>query len=383
MCIVEEISSSFQMLSTELPNQRNNLIRTSDSIIKRDDFFQRIDQLFESNDKKTVSIYGPGGSGKSYIALDYALEKLSKNKNLVARWVQSDTFENLYVNFVQKLLNIFFSHNLKNFLKYKNKSDIIGILGQKLKNLENEFIFVFVNLKPDKTHLKELFELISATMPQNVRILVTTRNKIDSLNCIELTHFDRAQASQLINAYLDDNKKSNIDIGTNEENVNSQFYLPLNVLKLISYVKHFNLKIGINQLEIGGGPIRRILDDLFVNFEHDKRLITYIACLDGHFIQKDLIQSITNISDSQLNESMKRLENLLLIKCGDTNEYNYGFSIHPSIYSIIRQFVEEKIENDAKKSIFSNLLEKFWGEIKIDLELDQVYDLQSPLANPD
>ena len=41
------------------------------------------------------------------------------------------------------------------------------------------------------------------------------------------------------------------------------------------------------------------------------------------------------------------------------------------------QFVEEKIENDAKKSIFSNLLDKFWGEIKIDLDLDQVYDSRS------
>ena len=121
-----------------------------------------------------------------------------------------------------------------------------------------------------------------------------------------------------------------------------------------------------------------LLDDLFVNFEHEKRLITYIACLDGHLIQKDLIQYLTNISDSHLNESLKRLENLLLIKCGDTNEYdNFGFSIHPSIYSIIRQFVEEKIENDAKKSIFSNLLDKFWGEIKIDLDLDQVYDSRS------
>ena len=378
MCIVEEMSETFQMLSSDLPNRGHHFTPNSNEIIKREYFIQNIDLHFEQNSKKAFCLYGQSGSGKSTIVLDYATENLAKNKNLVARWIQCDTYENLYINFIQKLLNIFFSHNLKNFLKNKNKSAIIEILNNKLKNLDNDLLFIFVNLKPEKTHLKELFQMIVASMPQNVKILITSRNKIESLDCMEVRLFDHKKASEFVNIYLGDDKRQIVDFGPFEENLISQAYLPLNVLKMVSYAKHFELKIGANQLEICGGPIKRIMEDLFVNFEHDKQLITYIAFLDGHFIQKDLIQSLTNLSDNFLIESINRLEKCFLIKSGDYNEYeSFGFSLHPDVHSIIRHFVEEKIEKNIKTLIYSNLIEKFCGEIKADLELDRMYDSNS------
>ena len=111
MCIVEEMSDTFQMLSSDIPNS-NDLTNLT---IQRDDLMQQIDLYFDKASKKkqttasTLVLHGPSGAGKSTLALNYARKKLGKNSpRLVARWIYSDTFENLYMNYIQKLLNIFF-----------------------------------------------------------------------------------------------------------------------------------------------------------------------------------------------------------------------------------------------------------------------------------
>jgi hypothetical protein len=69
------------------------------------------------------------------------------------------------------------------------------------------------------------------------------------------------------------------------------------------------------------------------------------------------------------------LEKLFIIKSGDYNEYGYfGFGLQPEIHSIIRQFVDEKIQKNDKALVYSNLIEKFYGELKSDLESDTIYD---------
>ena len=212
-------------------------------------------------------------------------------------------------------------------------------------------------------------------MPKNVHILITTRHKLDHLDCIEGKLFSREQANLFVENYLKEHKH-HISFGDSiydENEDDNKSFLPLNLLKLAAYAKHFNLKIGVNQIEVAGGPIKRILDDLFVNFEHDKSLITYIAYLDGRQIQIDLIQSLTNLSDNLLNESIARFKKICLI-ISDENEECASFRIHADLHSTMRQFVDERLEVEEKTQVYSNLINKFYGEMQTDLALDTVYD---------
>ena len=391
------MSDTFQMLSSDLPNANY----TSVDKQRDTDLFGQMDSSFESMTSKqkspTLVLSGPNGSGKSTIALAYARFKLASNEKLVARCVHSDTFENLYMNYIQKLLNIFFSDNLRNFLKYKNKQTIVKTLNDKLKSLDNEFLFVFVNLKPEKNKLNELFELIRSNMPSNVKMLITTRNKIEQLDFIELKLLNRVQADTFVDTYLSE-QKNQINFGENniysgkeestegeEEEVETRklnLFLPLNLLKMVAYVKHFRLKIGLTQLEVAGGPIRRILDDLFVNFEHDKSLISYIAYLDARLIRTDLIQSLANLSDNLLSDSFARLNATHLLVGEETDEYDTttntsnitAFRVHADLHASIRQFVDERLDVDEKQRVYTSLIDKFYGEIQMDLALDTVYD---------
>ncbi len=167
---------------------------SSDKILQRTDYFDKIDKAFE---KSRISyLHGDGGIGKSEIAKSYINQKVRAKKFDCICWITYE--DNLYKSIVNQL-------NILGYYRDKNKNEIdvfneyLLILRNMVQN-GNEILIVLDNF--DVENDKHLISLINT----GIKLIITSRNRTELFNIIEVLSMDESDLFKIFRTYCTSSK---------------------------------------------------------------------------------------------------------------------------------------------------------------------------------
>ena len=331
------------------------------AFVGRDEFLNKINQLFSSN--QLIAIIAFGGTGKSTLALEYChrLKECEQNTTTIIRWLNaasSDQFEDDFKKLAE-LLNI----NIENA-----KLDfIIRKVYSKLEELNKNFLFVFDNVE-GYDDIKEYIKVL----PSNLKILMTTRDNLDQtqIDKIELEPFSLNEAEDYIHTNIDSKVKPNqaemnkiIDLSKSTENE----ILPIKIELIVSYLNTFigekTIEKCLNDITKNEYLIDRVEAKLF-NFlklenELSFKLLRICAFLNPDYVEKKLLfklyEELFRIKiqkQEKFNKAFLLLNKLSLVSKRTRNKID-GIKTHRLIQEEMLSYTEneEKYDEEFEKNV--------------------------------
>ena len=264
--------------------------------VKRDKELDKIRELFSaSNQHATVGICGIPGTGKSVLALQYALDV-----NAHARWFNADLFHIEYKEFANELLG---QHAVEN----KTLDSIIETVNARLKLFETQILLIIDNLDA----FEHLDAYTSGLTDTNVNLLVTSQNCNIAIPKLRLESFEVDQASTFLTDYTNiylpalRNEETISQVVNRGEKRNE--LTPLKLRNVIHFVKEFSLNVlqlenMYEYLEARAGPTFCFLQ--------------YCSLLNSGYIPVSFLVELFKTSSSVINlkQTINQLQRLALIE---------------------------------------------------------------------
>ncbi|KAK5584421.1 hypothetical protein RB653_006032 [Dictyostelium firmibasis] len=342
-----------------------------------DNYLEKIEKILENNN--IVILTGEEGSGKSTIALEYALKQfpISKNYN---NPINNQPFKNhklLYIhgNSKEMIYEDFANHLLKNYQNEQSgpkecgttydfqlsSNNLIDFYKVIMDSQDTCYMFIFDNVQDLSVVEPFLFY-----MPKlNTRAIVTCQVEKRKSFFIERTLSLTKQSTKeiVLNINLLTNEQANRYLKSRGIHSNCNFDSPISIHLLNILVNHFNKE----ETETETIDFSKTLSNLireFIKINPDSnQLLSTLAFLDPESIS---YQVLAKIQQDTLAETIKPMENIkqYIKYWSDVSVINdFETAEKVNTYKYIQQLIRNEIITEADKekvihriqTVFSNL----------------------------
>ncbi|KAL4476601.1 hypothetical protein ABPG72_000760 [Tetrahymena utriculariae] len=318
---------SIDDLSMNIPIPRDK------NIIEKIDVYNQIDKLFEK--EQVVILKGFGGLGKSTCAAMYGRNK-EKEAYKVIWFYAEDGLDNDY-EWLCNMINL--------DMRGKGAADKREQIEIRLKKSKNKFLFIF-----DNANKLEDIQSYIINLPDNVKVIVTTRQDIDQFSTIDLNEFSQNEAIAYLNNVLKGKKYTEKDLLELINTVGklplrlalSGAYLALNKLTTVTkYIEKYDQFSQMLNIKLHTGKndqaqaITSILS-LETLQSNELMMMEYASYLNPDFIQLEIFKEL-GFSEDSIQEIIKKLSELSLLRYLEQEE---AFMIHRLVQNETRLFIQ-------------------------------------------
>ena len=343
----------------------NKLPKKLDKYTRKAPLFERINQQFFDHKKRSIMVYGPHGSGKTQLAVEYG----NYIKNHMVRYFVMNSSENIESNYIE---NLFYQLELNFELMKKNEIDVkLEAIKHKLKLINSNILFVFDDVNYD---VLNLVHLIFNQLPLNVKIIVLTNNGPDDANRfeyqLEIEMFDRKEAENyLINNKILNNKKINQDDSDyilNSLKIYDQTYPPLTLNNILTFLKQSEhkettIKMLIDKVKPNNYEKldEYIIRELYMDTMDMVELLTNLAFFEPNYISQDLLIKLTLYDKNTIKPVLAKLKDLSIFKelevttdDGAVFLYSLDYQFLKDLNTYVLKYIEDReIEELYKKNV--------------------------------
>jgi tetratricopeptide (TPR) repeat protein len=337
-------------------------------LIPRQEEQQKLEDCFK--EAKICVIHGPGGTGKSTLAVAYA-EKVKKDQGKIVWRLAADTKENLDQH-LQELAKALYidPETLTNRVQWKNQIYLA------LKNINQNILFIIDGISDAETvRLLEESLLVNANasdIPDNLKIIITTRNAgffkdYSEQQLVNIKPFTNAQAKEYIKKSLKDREIIDQDI---EDLIAEVTKIPKALSLATSYLnENFLTEIreyidALKKAKKSKGNTSNSNKDIVPLVElglnqlppASQALMQYLVYLDADYIPLSLIKELEK-DHADLQNKTKSLKALSLVEVITSNKKEKrGLRIHQDVQVACRDYFASEDNKVQGLTLLQNLI---------------------------
>ncbi|EAL66597.1 hypothetical protein DDB_G0281671 [Dictyostelium discoideum AX4] len=336
----------------------------SEGFFDPDNYLDKIEKILTNNNM--IILTGEEGSGKSTIALEYALNKFPTSNNhnnpLTNQPFKNHKLLYIHSNTKEMIYEDFSNHLLKNYQKDHNgpeecgttydfqlsPNNLIDFYKVIMDSQDTCFMFVFDNVQ-DLT----IIEPFLFYMPKlNTRTIITCQVEKGRTFYIERTLSLTKQSTNdiVLNVTLLTNQQANNYLLTRGINSNCNLDSPVSIHLLNILVNHFNKE----ESETGDTidfdkTLSNVIKEFIKINPNSNQLLNTLAYLDPESISYQVISKIQQNDDTESTQQMESIQQSIKYWSDLSVINNFSSAEKVNTYKYIQQLIRNEIISGAEK----------------------------------